>query len=465
MDVLPDELVLDIFRFVSAHDLTQVGLACKHLNRIATFLLWTNIELHSEGYHEAATWFVDSSPTTSPPKRRYLSGEPKDARVMPKKGQALFTTLQQYQADGNSRLSEICARVVSLCTVLVPVWRAGGQFWPGIVSRGVQVWELFPFFTRLEVLELYGDAIYESEYEELLQAVTAPQLPTLRHAKLFGYIPRPFANWILRSAATLQRLELGLLDRPISSRNRHASPFRPLPEENLSLVADDDNSYEESDYGSLDGDYVIPRPLGQFLPTSAIRSDGSQAEYSLPELKYLHLCQPAKGKSDDTMLEYSWSTRADEACLMDWRQLLLASSQTVEVLVLEQRSATACAEDDSNAEFMRWNEKGIGSKALVNMIEGVLSSSETFPMLRTVYLFGISVGLDAEGNEMKHNVEIVPGYRLMQHLKRLDIACEARLGTWCKFDEYSGCTWWSDWAADPDYEGDEDRWDTVLATV
>lgn len=29
MEVLPDELVLDIIKFLSPHDLTQIGLTCK----------------------------------------------------------------------------------------------------------------------------------------------------------------------------------------------------------------------------------------------------------------------------------------------------------------------------------------------------------------------------------------------------------------------------------------------------
>lgn len=201
------------------------------------------------------------------------------------------------------------------------------------------------------------------------------------------------------------------------------------------------------------------------MPTNIVENDEPQAEFYLPRLKYLHLCRPAKGKYDNNLFEDSWSSRADQACLADWRRLLLACSRTVEVLVLEQRSGRTYTGDDLNSESMRSNKEGIGSEALVDMVASVLSDRESFPMLSTVYLLGISVGLDFEGKEMRQGIEKVPGRQLMQLLKRQGVACEARLGTWCNFDEWSGCANWSQWSPDSDDEEEGNRWDTVLATV
>lgn len=174
--------------------------------------------------------------------------------------------LQQYQTDGSDRLLEICARVVSVCTVVIPTWGAGGQFQPARADQGVQVWEPFPLFTKLKMLELHGDIIDDSDYEVSLPEISETQLPDLQYVKLFGYIPRTFTNWVLRSASTLQRLELGMLDRPISSTHDPYKSFRPLPEDRLPSMMADDETCEGSDYGSLDGDTIIPRRLVDFCP-------------------------------------------------------------------------------------------------------------------------------------------------------------------------------------------------------
>ena len=74
---------------------------------------------------------------------------------------------------------------------------------------------------------------------------------------------------------------------------------------------------------------------------------------------------------------------------------------------------------------------------------------------------------------MKQGAENVPGNRLMQLLEQRKIACEARLGTWCFFDDTPGRTNWSEWAADSDEEANSNeegerrnmRCNTVLARV
>lgn len=286
------------------------------------------------------------------------------------------------------------------------------------------------------MLELYADHVKSPEHEVFLAEITAPPFPRLRYAKLFGHIPRTFAAWILRSGATLQRLELGMVDRLLSGNDfPDDSPhFRPLPEENLLLNRSLENNDpgDSSDYGSLDGEYLIPRPLGGFLPASISGSNRSQTECSLSRLKQLYLPQPSMGKYDDESPPiYSWSTRADKACLADWRQILLTANQTLEVLVLEQRPGVEDTEADSLSYFMTYDEEGTGSQTFVSMMEDILNINGSFSKLRNVYLHGMSMGADPAWHEFESESEEktdpnqVPGRRLLERFQQRGICCEA----------------------------------------
>lgn len=437
LDSVPNEVILEIIHHLTAHDLTKLARCCKRIDSIVEPLLWAQLELHGEGHHESLAELSDPPPFITAAQRQYHPPGDRfrrddDAR---ERAEELFSTLQDVRSHDESRLIAITGRVRSLCTVV----------------NSLEVWNLLPYFTNLEIVELHGKFV-DGFLELQLQG---PRLPHLRFAKLFGYVPRAVATWILRSSTTLERLELGLLDRPISDHRMHDPEFPPLPEDKL---GEDDGG--NSDYGSLDDEYVIPRPLGGIFPDE---------DTTLPALRHLHLCQPRGMDCYRRITEYSWSSRAERASLTDWRHLLLASSKRLETLVLQQRPGAEYIESDSStsAEFLQLDKTGVGSKELVEMLEGVLFQDGAFPALRKVYLNGITVGQDADQNPS----ESVPGGLFMLRLKGRNTKCEARLGTWTHFDSIDGQARWTAWCEDSeDEDEDEDnhvemRCDTLLARV
>lgn len=271
---------------------------------------------------------------------------------------------------------------------------------------------------------------------------------------LFGHIPPEVARWVLTGGNTLERLELGLLDRPIST---HRNP--PLPEENLNRDADDDAA---SDYGSLCAQAVIPRPLGGILP--------EDTAVGLPNLKVLYLCSPADTPRPDSFMDYSFSSRAEESSLSDWRRLIIASEQTLETLVLEHRPGAENIEGGGFGppDYLAQNKDGRINAALVEMVETLLERQDSFPALEMVYLYGFAVGEDPDDSPDENT----HGGRLMHGLKAHGVRCEARRGTWCQFEADSGCAFWCNWEswteASSEHGDDyipEETWDTLLADV
>lgn len=267
-------------------------------------------------------------------------------------------------------------------------------------------------------------------------------------------------DWVLKGGSTLERLELGLLDRPVST---HRNP--PLPEENLNRDSDDD---AESDYGSLYARKVIPRPLGGIL------LDDIAPE--LPNLKALYLCAPADTPRPDSpltwIMDYSFSSRAERSSLSDWRQLLIASEQTLETLVLEHRPGAENIEGGGLGpqEYLAYNKDGHINAALVKMVETLLERQDSFPALEMVYLYGFAVGEDPDDSPDGNT----HGGRLMHTLKARGVRCEARRGTWCQFEGDSGCAFWCQWESQTEASSEysdsiseeyRETWDTLLADV
>ncbi|KAF4439930.1 hypothetical protein F53441_12431 [Fusarium austroafricanum] len=232
-----------------------------------------------------------------------------------------------------------------------------------------------------------------------------------------------------------------MLDRPISS-TLSSRDNAPLPHEKVCVY---DWGEPESDYGSLDGEAVIPRPLGGCL--ASYRT----GELKLPKLRHLYLGQPTESVYGS--MDYGWSSRAETACYEDWLKILQACIGTIGTLVLEQRPAADYIERDGYSEH-DWMTQCVNSDAcqkLFDMIETVMDGNESGTPLSQVYMYGIAAGSYHRGVE-----------------------CEARLGQWCFFDKYEGTAdWWSCWngASDPeDDEVEEDvtpdkKWDDVLLKV
>ncbi|KAF5722023.1 hypothetical protein FMUND_3246 [Fusarium mundagurra] len=407
LDNLPGEIQLHIFSQIGAHDLSTIARTSKRLNQIATSLLWNDIELREEGYHESRHEIKVPPPARDPacrpyhPKQKWGNGQ---GACM--KAYRFFEMLQIMHKKNPDRLQQITQR---------------------------------------------------SE-EQVSKIVGSP--PKLRFLKLSGYMPREVPAWLLREADTLERLELDMLDRPISTYLSNDPHFTPLPCEKTN-----------TDYGSLADDMVVPRPLGNIF------KDYGNHEVKLPKLRHLFLGKPAESYSDSTWAfeRYSLSKRAEKACYDDWFRILEASLKTLETLVLEQRPAIDDIESDGHSEDT-WMDERLWSEAseiLLEMVQTVISSETSQLPLKRVYLYGI---VNVSEELVPPFLDLPPG-KFMQFLKDRGVECEARRGKWCFFDRQSGSVDWCPWDAayedeeeDEDEDEDEDteplvKWDTVMAKV
>lgn len=438
IDTLPNEIVLEIAHHLSFGQRSNFGITCKRINALIEPLLWTDIELHGEDYHETREEIKDPPPFKAPSKRVYLDGNRGPWFSPP---DVLFKCLRHLLENDRDRLGKVAGRVQSLCTVVSPRYK---------------IWDLLPYFSNLEALELHGRC---EEVDEVTPKVDHAPLSKLRFAELLGYLPRAGARWILRSGPTLEWLELGMLDRPIEPVSTDGTrDLAPLPEENL--AGDDESSY----YGSLDCEQIYPRPLGGFLPDEGL---------SMPNLRHLYLCAPAHRDETSYAQCVGWSSRAEEASYADWMDILVASRRTLQTLVLEHRPTVPDIETESWGEedCMRWFHKendGAGSSKLVAVLEAVgVDKVDEFPELSHVYLYGIVVSKHLE----RRPAEERPAGRLMQRLEKRNVKCEARRGKWFTFEESEGWTKWAEWDGRSDSTVDSLQsephmgWDELIASV
>ncbi|RTE78609.1 hypothetical protein BHE90_006938 [Fusarium euwallaceae] len=431
---LPNEIIIEISSHLSLGQKSNFSRTCKRLDALIEPQIWADLELHAKGYHDSRDEIKHPPPFKSPSDRVYRCYHYRGG-VSP-----LNTLRQLVETRDQDRLRILASRVRSLCSV---------------IDTGDKIWNILPYCVNLEVLEL--NARWD-EVDQRTNEVRLPPLPKLRFAKLLGYIPRAGARWILRSGPTLERLELGMLDRPIQTSLWFDRDLAPLPEENLA------GPNEAPDYGSLNCELVHPRPLGGFLPEEGV---------SLPLLQHLYLCSTAHRKHTYYAEDEGWSSRAEEASAQDWIDILMASRQTLETLVLEHKLTIpeSETEDRGEEEIMRdfhTNNDGGGSSKLADVLEAVaIHDTEEFPELTHVYFYGIVVskGLDSSPSEER------PVGRVMKRLGEEGVTCEARRGQWLTFVDDDG---WTDSAdcdalSDSSYGSQESErrihWDEVIASV
>ncbi|KAF5579224.1 hypothetical protein FPANT_9694 [Fusarium pseudoanthophilum] len=434
LNSLPCEILLQIIRDSSPQELCRLSYTCKRLASIAGGCLWRDIELHEKGYHESSVELNEPLPY-KPPHRFYHDSK----RVgwqsdISQRAKSLFTMLQALHAHDKGRLRDIAGRMKSLCTVIEPEWKPDENS----VAESVSVWKLIPYFKNLEYLELHS-LHGNSDCRELEEIPERP-LIKLRFAKLFAYIPRSVATYILRSRETLERLELGMLNQP-------------LP--NTVCISEQD----AGNHGRWDHEPrgVIPRPLGNFVP------DG---RFSFSSLRHLYLCSPCNGRGDYFNQHNAWSTAAERDSLEAWKRLILASSRILETLVIEHRPAAGIEDNEgfSEDEFLSTGKTGAANRALVDAIGDIIIDKERLPRLKRVYLYGFVAGKSYVTSSV-----YTPGDWLIHGLGAREVICEARRGRWCLFDQDSGETKWAKWTGDGNsnlhdgYMGI--RWYSLLARV
>lgn len=440
MEKLPDELLYFLTSLLSTHDITRLIRVSKRFHQLATPRIWRIIELHSKNRHLSRDINYPAPDTPNSERPYFYSGRSYDHTI----SADFFKTLDTIRKEDEHRFKLLAARVRGLCCEVTTSW------------------DMFPYFINLETLDLSCDSYVSHDFPVLIESETLP-LPNLRFVSLFGYIPREFARWALRAGPTLERIELGMLDRPISGTIAYERSNYPLPEDKvLNSDGDPESSNEDSDYGSLDAEGVCPRPLGSFMPDSE-----STRNAVFPLLKHLYLSQPSLCDYTDSVREYGWSSRAEAACLADWKELLLASSSTLEVLVLEQRPCAEDIERDSYsaAEFVLSNKAGVGSEKLVEMILECPSTESSFPHLKKVYLWGIAVGTQDGCSISRIPRDTTPGSKLMWFLQERGVACEARIGRWTVFEEANGELCWYHGNAVKDNDGSGRGHRRLIATT
>ncbi|CAG7563484.1 unnamed protein product [Fusarium equiseti] len=354
LDSLPNEILFQIQRDCSPQELCRLSYTCRKMGVIASICLWSDIEFHEEGYHESSAEV--SEPSLWRTTRRPYNSSTRDGwrSDICKRAEKFFVLLQSLYRDDQARLRQLGSRVRSLCTVIEPSWGIGGRK----VENAVSIWCLLPYFTNLRALEFHGGSSTSRDDDSGSHLLNSPPLSSLRFAKLFAYIPREVATYVLRSSPTLERLELGMLNDPMSIN---------------SGIDLNDNANRLEGQTSLGG--VIPRPLSRFLPSNYV---------SFPRLKHLYLCQPCNSRGDYFNQRNFWSRRAEQESLESWGSIILAASQTLETLVLDQRPGAGVEENEgfSEEEFLNTGVTGAGNKALVESFRNMISSDTALPSLK-----------------------------------------------------------------------------------
>ncbi|KAF4443804.1 hypothetical protein FACUT_1085 [Fusarium acutatum] len=434
LDSLPCEILLQIIRDSSPQELCRLSYTCKRLASIAGGCLWRDIELHEKGYHESSAELNEPLPYKSP--NRFYHDSKRDGwqSDISKRAKGLFTMLQVLHAYDKGRLREVAGRVKSLCAVIEPEWKLDESS----VAEPVSVWKLLPYFKNVEYLELHG--AYGTSDNREPEEIQENPLKKLRFAKLFAYIPQAVSTYVLQSRETLERLELGMLDQPMPNT--------------VGLSGQDAESHGRWEHQPRG---ISPRPLGHFV---------SDPRVPFQSLKHLYLCSPCNSHGDYFNQHNSWSTTAERDSLEAWKRLILASSRTLETLVVEHRPAAGIEDNEgfSEDEFLSTGKTGAGNRALVDAIGNIIIEKENLPKLKRVCLYGFVAGRPSETSSAE-----TPGDWLMHELGAREVTCEARRGKWCLFDQDSGETNWAKWTGDGNsnlhdgYMGI--RWYSLLARV
>ncbi|RKL01263.1 hypothetical protein BFJ70_g386 [Fusarium oxysporum] len=433
---LPHEVILEIISHMSGHDLTVLARVSKYLNHFVQPRLWTVIELHHASVHVPGRVCLRDKPKPGQSSRSLIFAERSRQGTLKAESFLMMFEPLSSGASGKDmeRLKAVASRVRSLSLVL------RGNF-------ELKHWYLLQHLTNLTHLELHGsheflgwNYLYQENESTLLEQLDLPSAgpSTLRHVKLYGYIARSLAAWVLKTGVNLERLELGMLEGgveiedPASGHRRRGEPWTPY------------HFYPANMMRVRNQEWLpIPRPSSCFLP-SEVQNDQA-LEFSLPRLKHLHLCQPSRG--DDAIAEdmlYYWSVRTERPAHKSWREIVVASRLTLETLVLEQRIGVHKYTHKQDSEvFIQPDPSGIGSEKLLDMV-GKLLTHHDFPALKHVELRGMFISTD-KGD---YPVSGSPVGDFMLLMRKNGVKCEARRGCMCWFDGDYGGAEWDAWKTD-----------------
>ncbi|CAI6331700.1 unnamed protein product [Periconia digitata] len=245
-------------------------------------------------------------------------------------------------------------------------------------------WNPFRNFVNLEHLELFADWGRPRK----LVPFSAPEygLTQLRTLKLRGYLPMEFVQWLLNEPAHVEELQLCVLDFPGIHCGGHGEPeqfFEAIPPHMRDQVVMD--AIEDrrrlrglARFADYQDKAIAPRSLA-CLSFDTIRR--------FKKLNKLYLYKPAAGRDHDD-LEVYFSVSSEFRILLEWRDLILATRNTLEYIIFDQRPVCDLRESDDQAEIVCEVSHGDSYKRFVDIVLPTLIQGETFPALRMIRLFG-----------------------------------------------------------------------------
>ncbi|OCK84547.1 hypothetical protein K432DRAFT_439995 [Lepidopterella palustris CBS 459.81] len=392
---LPIELFLNITSFLRHEDLSVLVRVSKAVHRVIQPLIWTNIELHPPEYHEKYD-YLEARLEMGSTYRAYHAKRPgeewQDAFDYEQKSRS-FVELCEYLLQSNpARLTELTTQVRSLCLVV-------DTYADEEPTRSC--WNIFARFTNLESLEITGKWSWYNEFVAF--DGTASPLTKLRVARIYGYVPREFIQYVLCSGSSLTKLEIGTLDAPISSSRFGDDRLNSPPGYSDPYESDSDDEAVpfgfraedlalESDEEDLDENEVAPRPL-IWVPDSL-----DQCQFL--SLTSLWLCKPSEAHIGHGNWHYytpTHSVRSDRRSLVDWVRLVRAVIPTLVNLTFEHRLVGPEIESESTTskEFIEIYGYGPGDERFKELVLPMLEEEVSWPALKRLAFYGILVGKKA----------------------------------------------------------------------
>ena len=393
IEILPLELFIHVTTFLRHDDLAKLLCVSRRYQQLVEPILWRKIEFHAPNYHEKSAYGETWKEVTERPYQviEDLAGESTSYRNngYRTKAMSFFQILGPDSVIKPQRRAYLTGLVRWLCIQLA---REDSEE----LERNVCL-EVLMAFPNLEYFEI--DVYWWTAKENVVPfrlGNSAQPMEKLHTAKLKGYLPAEFVQYVCRHAATITTLELGVLDEPIGANlvplRFNPPPVLPdVPEEYEGMTDEEIEALDERE--EFDEGEIAPRPLLSLHPNTI-------AQFT--NLAHLRLIKPAQDQDEDShWIQTYFSVPSEVQCLKMWAELLRIARPSLEVLILDQRVCVESRELDrtSAEEFMFWRLHGPSYHRFVDIVLPVLLEGG-WPKLKQIHLYGFEVP-----DDMKTQIE------------------------------------------------------------
>ncbi|KAJ9662479.1 hypothetical protein H2198_001368 [Neophaeococcomyces mojaviensis] len=395
LESLPPEISARIFSFLAHDSLSSLVRANHKFHSLIEPIIWTRIELHRPGYHEHHQYEEEFNFDTN---LKFHQTRP--YHVLSHDG--WFSEDDWYRQDEFYNENAFCFLKVFTDAALLTESTKQARYdaLAGTLrflcltfdfgdEHGIDgCWSVFSRFQGLEHLELTirwpWSAQRWDDAAEDFEAKDHPHLVKLHTLRLRGYIPQAVARYFCHGAASIQDLELALLDRPIGSTLLDDRQ-NPPPGQSEEDFGDEEESQSSSESEDFNHEEVAPRALAALHDTDLINQ--------LTSLSRLSLCRPAESsryENRDSFADIYISPKSDRLILSEWAQLIRATRATVEHLIIDQRPMAEEIEQDSTGdlEFLVRYPYGPGYHNFVRYTLPALTEDVEWPRLQSIRLYG-----------------------------------------------------------------------------